>query len=133
MRRCAAAAFGLAIFALPHMARADDPLKYEDLVHCAATNIVVASLLSLNDGEIKNKPEIEAARGQAASLMMVATLGSKKGVDVVQADVSKETDVLIGIISDKTTSDGFVKYDVPSCHKLGKAAVEVTNDAKSGK
>ena len=132
-RQISAATAVLAAICLPNLASAEDGLKYEDLVHCAATNIVVASVLSLDDGETKNKTDIETYSNQAASLMVVATLGSNKDSKMVQADVSTETDKLIGILGDKTKSGPFIEKDVPTCNDLGKAAIEVVNEAKAGK
>lgn len=132
-RQFAAAIAALVAICLPTLASADDGLKYENLIHCAATNIVVASVLSLDDGETKNKTEIETYRTQAASLMVIATLGSNKDSKMVQSDVSTESDKLINILDDKTKSGTFIEQDVPTCNDLGKAAVQVVNDARAGK
>lgn len=119
--------------AAPTAAHADQGLKYENLVHCAATNIVVASLLSLENGETKNKTDIEAYRNQAAALMLVATVGEKQEPKVMQADVSAETTKLIELLNDKARSSVFIQHDVPACNDLGKAAAKVVSEAKSGR
>ena len=133
MKRIATVVAALAAFGLPGLASADDGLKYEDLVHCAATNIVIASVLSLNDGATKNKDDIEVSTNQAAALMTIATIGSKKDSKVVQGDVSKETDVLMDLVADKDKSSAWIEKDVPTCRDLGKAAIAVLDEAKSGK
>ena len=46
-------AVALAALSLPTMSSADDKLKYEDLIHCAAVNQVIAGVLSLDGGETK--------------------------------------------------------------------------------
>lgn len=132
-RQIAAATAALVAICLPTLASAADDLKYKDLIHCAATNIVVASVLSLDDGETKNKTEIDSYRTQAAALMVVATLSSNKDSKAVQEDVSKESDGLISVLGDNKQSKAFIETDVPTCNNLGKAAVEVVNEAKAGK
>ena len=131
--RFAAAGAALAALAMSGMANADDKLKYEDLVHCAATNVVVAGVLSLDDGQTKNKAQIDTFNSQAAALMAIASIGASKDTKVVQADMSKETDVIIALLGDKEKSKGFIDSEVPKCNTMGQAAVEVVNDSKSGK
>ena len=131
--RFAAAGAALAALSMSGMASADDKLKYEVLVHCAATNVVVAGVLSLDDGQTKNKAQIDTFNSQAAALMAIASIGASKDTKVVQADMSKETDVLIALLGDKEKSKGFIDTEVPKCNTMGQAAVEVVNDSKSGK
>lgn len=131
--RFAAAGAALAALAMSGMASADDKLKYEDLVHCAATNVVVAGVLSLDDGQTKNKAQIETFNSQAAALMAIASIGASKDTKVVQVDMSKETDAIIALLGDKEKSKGFIDSEVPKCNIMGQAAVEVVNDSKSGK
>lgn len=132
-RHFAIAAATLAAFALPGSASADDPLTYQDLVHCAATNIVIASVLSLDDGAVKNKTEIDAFTNQAAALMTVATTSSKKDAKVVQDDIRTESTALIDVVSDKDKSKAFIEKDVLTCNDLGKAALQVLNEDKPAK
>lgn len=51
MKRIATAVAALAAFGLPGLASADDGLKYEDLVHCDATHIVIAVLDEVKSGK----------------------------------------------------------------------------------
>ena len=129
----AAATAALVALSVPAMSSADDGLKYADLVHCAATNMVVAGVLSLDDGKVKNKDQINTINGQAAALMAIAAVTEKKEVDVVKADADKETDAIIEILKDKSKSSAFIETEVPKCNTLGQAAVEVINDTKKSK
>ena len=129
----AAATAALVAFSLPAMSSAEDKLKYEDLVHCAATNQVIAGVFSLDDGATKNKTQIETYNNQAQALQVIAAVGSSKEAKVVLDDTSKEVDVIIAVLGDKTKSDAFIKNEVPKCNSLGQAAVEVVNDAKKAK
>ena len=131
--RIAAASAALLALLASGMASADDKLKYEDLVHCAAANVVVAGVLSLDDGETKNKAKIETFKQQAAALMAIAAIGSSKDTNVVQDDMSKETDVIIALLGDKEKSKGFIDVEVPKCITMGQSAMEVVNEAKSAK
>ena len=131
--RIAAATAALMALSVSGMASADDKLKYEDLVHCAATNVVVAGVLGLDDGETKNKDQIETFKNQAAALMAIAAIGSSKDTKLVQVDMSKETDVIIALLGDKEKSKGFIDVEVPKCNTMGQAAVQVVDEAKSGK
>lgn len=132
-RHFATAAATLAAFTLPGIASADDPLTYQDLVYCAATNIVIASVLSLDDGAVKNKTEIDTFTNQAAALMTVATTGSKKDAKAVQEDIRTESTALIDVVSDKDKSEAFINKDVPTCNGLGKAALQGLNEDKPAK
>ena len=131
--RFAAATAALVALSLPAMSSAEDKLKYEDLIHCAATNMVVAGVLSLDGGETKNKSQIDTYNSQAAALMAIAAVSPSKEAEAVQADTSKETDVIIAVLGDKTKSSAFIQSEVPKCNTLGQAAVEVVNDVKNGK
>jgi hypothetical protein len=128
----AATAVALAAFSLPTMLSADDGLKYEDLVHCAATSLVVAQVLNMDDGAAKDKVTIEKMNNQAAALMAIASVGSSKETDVVIADTKKEEDAIIGIFggSDKSKSSAFIQTEVPKCKVMGEAAVEVLAEKK---
>ena len=129
----AAASVALIALSVPAISSAEDGLKYADLVHCAATNMVVAGVLSLDDGKVKNKDQIDTINGQAAALMAIAAVTEKKAVEVVKADADKETDVIIAVLGDKSKSGAFIETEVPKCNTLGQAAVEVINDAKKSK
>ncbi len=131
--KLAAAAVALAAFSLPTMLSADDGLKYDDLVHCAATSLVVAQVLDMDDGTVKDKVTIEKMNNQAAALMAIASVGSSKETDVVIADTKKEEDVIIAILgsSDKTKSSAFIQSEVPKCKTMGEAAVEVLAEKKA--
>lgn len=127
----AAATAALAALTFSTMSSADDGLKYEDLIHCAATNMVVAAVLGLDDGKVKNKDQIDTINGQAAALMAIASVGSKKEVDVVKADADKETDAIVAVLKDKDKKDAFISTEVPKCNTLGQAAVQVVSESKS--
>lgn len=131
--KLAAAVVALAAFSLPTMLSADDGLKYDDLVHCAATSLVVAQVLDMDDGTVKDKVTIEKMNNQAAALMAIASVGSSKETDVVIADTKKEEDVIIAILgsSDKTKSSAFIQSEVPKCKTMGEAAVEVLAEKKA--
>ena len=129
----AAASAALMALSVSGMASADDKLKYEDQVHCAATNVVIAGVLSLDDGQTKNKTQIDTFNSQAAALMAIASIGASKDTKVVQADMSKETDMIIALLGDKEKSKGFIDSEVPKCNSMGQAAVQVVNESKSSK
>lgn len=129
----AAATAALVALSLPTMSSAEDKLNYEDLIHCAATNKVIAEVFSLDDGATKNKTQIETYNNQAQALQVIAAVSSSKEAKVVVDDTSKEVRVIIAVFGDKTKSDDFIKTEVPKCNLLGQAAVEVVNDAKKAK
>lgn len=131
--RFVTATAAIVALSVPGMASADDKLKYENLVHCAATNIVVSGFLSFNDGETKNKTQIEAFNSQAAALMSIAAVGSNKATKLVQADVSKETDMIVAVLGDNNKSKTFIDTEVPKCDMMGQAAIEVINQVKAAK
>lgn len=131
--RCPTATAALMALSVPSMAGADDKLKYDDLIHCAATNMVVAGVLSLDDGKTANKDQIETFNGQAAALMAIASIGSKQETAAVMADTSKESDAIIAVLGDKEKSKGFIDTELPRCNTLGQAAIQVMNGPKTGK
>ena len=131
--RFAAATAALIAMSTPTISNAGDALKYEDFVHCAATNLVIAVVLSLDGGDVKNKDSIETYKKQALALEAVPVLGMKKDAEVVQADVSADTTLIIGNMSDKAKNQTFLDNDVPRCMKLGKAAFEAVEEAKQRK
>ena len=129
----AAATAALVALSVPAMASAEDGLKYDDLVHCAATNQVIAGVFSLDGGDVKNKDKIATYNNQAQALQVIAAVGSSKDAKVVLADTSKEVDVIIAVLGDSTKSKAFIEAEVPKCNSLGEAAVQVVADAKAGK
>lgn len=129
----AAVTAALVAFSMPAMASAEDGLKYDDLVHCAATNQVIAGVFSLDGGDVKNKDKIATYNNQAQALQVIAAVGSSKDAKVVLADTSKEVDVIIAVLGDSTKSKAFIETEVPKCNSLGEAAVQVVADAKAGK
>ena len=131
--RFAAAIAALAAVSMSSMASADDKLKYEDLIHCAATNMVVAGVLGLDDGKTKNKDVIDTFNSQAAALMAIASISSKKETAAVMADTSTESKVIIAVLANNDKSKIFIETELPRCKTLGQAAVEVVNGSKAGK
>lgn len=131
--RYAAAAAALVALSAPSIASADDGLQYNDLVHCAATNLVIAAVLSLDGGDVKNKDSIETFNNQAVALEVVATVGLKKDVEVVKADVDADSKQIIENMSDAAKNKTFVDVDVPKCMTMGKAAYDAVEEAKKGK
>ncbi len=131
--RFAAAAAALVALSAPTIASADDGLKYEDLIHCAATNLVIAAVLSLDDGEVKNKDSIETYNNQAVALEVVASVGLKKDVEVVKADVSADSKMIIENMGDTVKNKAFIDNDVPKCMTMGKAAYDAVEEAKKSK
>ena len=131
--RFAAAAAALVALSAPTIASADDGLKYEDLIHCAATNLVIAAVLSLDDGEVKNKDSIETYNNQAVALEVVASVGMKKDVEVVKADVSADSKMIIDNMGDTVKNKAFIDNDVPKCMTMGKAAYDAVEEAKKSK
>jgi len=129
--KIAAAAAAFAALSLPTVSSADDGLKYDDLIHCAATSIVVAQVLDTKDGE--NKATVDKMNNQAAALMAIASIGGKKDTDTVIADTKKEQDVVMAILGDNSKSSNFIQTEIPKCKTLGEAAVEVVNEKKDGK
>ncbi|MDL2353145.1 MAG: hypothetical protein QFC78_09905 [Pseudomonadota bacterium] len=131
--RFAAATAAFAALSFSTMSGADDKLKYEDLIHCAATNLVFSSVLGLNDGETKNKDQIETYNNQAAALMAIAAVSSKKESAAVQADTMTESKAIINVLTDGEKGKDFVNTEMPKCNTLGQAAVEVVNETKASK
>ncbi len=131
--RFAAAAIALVALSAPTVASAEDGLKYEDLVHCAATNLVIAAVLSLDGGEVKNKDSIETYNNQAIALEVVAAVGLKKDVEVVKADVSADSKMIIDNMGDTVKNKAFIDNDVPKCMTMGKAAYDAVEEAKKSK
>ena len=131
--RIAAVTAALLALSVSGIAGADEKLKYDDLIHCAATNMVVAGVLGLDDGKTKNKDQVETLNGQAAALMAIAAMGSSKETAVVMADTSKQSDAIIALLGNKEKSKGFIDSEIPRCNTLGQAAVQVVNDSKTGK
>lgn len=133
--RFAFASAALAAFSMSGIARADDKLKYEDLVHCAAITNVVVGVLSLDGGATKNKAQIDLFNSQATALQVIAAVSASKDAKLVLADTSKEVDVIVAVLGDKDKekSKSFIETEVPKCKTLGAAALEVVNDAKSSK
>lgn len=131
--RFAAAAIALVALSAPTVASAEDDLKYEDLVHCAATNLVIAAVLSLDGGEVKNKDSIETYNNQAIALEVVAAVGLKKDVEVVKADVSADSKMIIDNMGDTVKNKAFIDNDVPKCMTMGKAAYDAVEEAKKSK
>jgi len=131
--KLAVTAVALAAFSLPTMLSADDGLKYEDLVHCAATSLAVAQVLNIDDGTAKDTVTIGKMNDQAAALMAIASIGAKKDTDTVFADTMKEKTAIIDIFggSDKTKSSAFIQNEVPKCKTMGEAAVEVLAEKKA--
>ena len=117
----------------PTIASADDGLKYEDLIHCAATNIVIAAVLSLDGGDVKNKADIETFNNQTVALEVVATVGMKKDVEVVKADVDADSKQIISNMSDAAKNKTFIDVDVPKCMIMGKAAYDAVEEMKKSK
>lgn len=125
MKRIATIVAAFAALGLPGAASADDALTYQDIVHCAATNVVVASILSADGGDKRNKADIALARKQATALMTIAQQGSKKKIDVIYADVTSESDGITASLGDKAKEDAFYATDVPKCSHLGDAAIAI--------
>ena len=131
--RFAAATAALIALSVPNVASAADGLEYTDLVHCAATNLVVAAVLSLDGGDVKNKDSIETYNNQAIALEVVAAVGLKKDVEVVKADVSADSTAIINNMGDAAKNKTFIDVDVPKCLTMGKAAYDAVEEAKKGK
>lgn len=132
LRLTAAAAAMLALVA-PNVASADDGLKYEELVHCAAFNTVVAGVLSDGEGATKNKDNVDMLTKQSAALLAFATLSSDKKTDAVIADMNKESDVVIAELGKSEKMEAYLKENTSNCMTLGQAAVEVIEDLKKEK
>ncbi len=131
--RFVAATAALAALSFSTMSGADDKFKYEDLVHCAATNIVIASALSLDGGEVKNKDSIETSQSQAVALEVIATVGLGKDIDTVKADVDADSTLIINNMSDPAKNKVFLDNDVDRCMIMGKAAYKTVEEMKKGK
>ncbi len=131
--RFAAATAALLAMSAPSIASADDGLQYNDLVHCAATNMVIAAVLSLDGGDVKNKSDIETFNSQAVALQVVATVGMKKDVEVVKADVTADSKQIIDNMSDAAKNKTFIDVDVPKCMTMGKAAYDAVEEMKKSK
>ena len=131
--RFAAAAAALVALSAPSIASAEDGLQYNDLVHCAATNLVIAAVLSLDGGDVKNKDSIETYRNQAVALEVVATVGLKKDVEVVKADVDADSTLIVNNMSDTVKNKTFIDVDVPNCMIMGKAAYDAVEEMKKSK
>ena len=129
--KLAAAAAAFAMLSVPTVSSADDGLKYGDLIHCAATSLVVAQVLDTKDGE--NKATVDKMNDQAAALMAIASIASKKDTDTVIADTKVEQKAVVAILTDNSKSSDFIQNEVPKCKTLGEAAVEVINEKSAAK
>ncbi|MFM5924226.1 MAG: hypothetical protein ACKOPG_08590 [Novosphingobium sp.] len=129
--RIAAAAAALLAVAMPTASSAaDDGMSYDKLTHCAAFNMLLSQVMSVGDDKDKpeNKTQAETFTNQAAALMVVATVTSKKDPKVVQADVSAENDKMIASLSEKGAADKLVGDNLETCNAMGKAAYQAVQE-----
>lgn len=131
--RIVAAAAALLSLATPTVASADDGLNYNDLIHCAAFNQVVAGVLGLGDGAAKNKDQIETFNNQSVSLMVIAAVSADKDAETVAKEVSAKSDVMIDTLADESKQDAFLEENFDKCNSMGKAAAEVVAEATKDK
>lgn len=130
--RFAAAAAAMLALAVPTASNAaDDDLSYGKLTHCAAFNMLLAQVMSVGDGKDKpeNKQAAETFTNQAAALMVVATITSKKDPKAVEADVSSQNDAMINSLGQPGAADRLVNDNLETCNNLGKAAYAAVQEA----
>ncbi|MEQ1497741.1 MAG: hypothetical protein ABL914_03700 [Novosphingobium sp.] len=133
LRKAIAPLFALSAITVPTASQAESGLNYNDLVHCAAFNQVVAGVLGLDGGEVKNKDQIDQFNGYSVSLMVIAAVSADKDAKQVGAEVSTESDKIIEILGDSAKSDGYIEENMSTCVNMGKAAVEVVEEATKDK
>lgn len=111
----------LASLAAPASALDSSP-SYDDAVHCAAVNLILAQSLSASDAAA-NKPQIQARSDQAAALMILAAAKDGAGRDKVQADVIAKFGALSAALKDGGPGTGALnEAGTLQCEAMGKAA-----------
>ncbi|MBS3928369.1 MAG: hypothetical protein KGZ65_08145 [Sphingomonadales bacterium] len=128
-----AATAALAAAALPTTASAEDKLVYDDLVHCAAFNKVIADVMGSGADGAKNKAAVDTYNTQSLALMAIAAVGADKTAEVVLGDTNKRTEVVMTTMLDKATPSDYIKTNFDKCTTMGKAAVSIVEDSKKGK
>lgn len=112
---------------------AEDQLKYDDLVHCAAFNDVISEAMKVGDDAAKNKDKADAFSKQSVALMTIAAVGANKTADDVFSDTKKKSGELIGVMASDSTGKDFIAKNYEKCDVMGKAALSIIEDAKNGK
>lgn len=132
--RAIAAAAALFSMAMPSVATAQgEDLSYEKLTHCAAFTMLLSQVMSAGDGKDKpeNKASAETFTKQAAALIVVATVVSKKDAKVVQDDVFTQNGTMINSLGESGAAEKLINDNLETCNNLGKAALTaVTNVTK---
>lgn len=133
LRKAIAPLFALSALTVPTTSHAAGDLNYNDLVHCAAFNQVVAGVLGLDGGDVKNKDQIDQFNNYSVSLMVIAAVSADKDAKAVGADVSAESDKIIDALGDSAKSDSYIDDNMNTCVTMGKAAVQVVDEATKDK
>jgi hypothetical protein len=128
-----AATAALTALALPTTASAEDKLVYDDLVHCAAFNKVIAEVMGSGTDGAKNKATVDKYTTQSLALMAIAAVGANKTADVVLGDTNKRTEVVMATMLDKATPSDYIKTNFDKCTTMGQAAVSILEDSKKTK
>ncbi|MBN8499827.1 MAG: hypothetical protein J0M19_01590 [Sphingomonadales bacterium] len=110
----------------------NDELSYAKLTHCAAFNMLLGQVMS--SGTDKDKPENKASAetftNQAAALIVVATVVSKKDSKVVTDDVFAQNGAMLKSLSGAGAAESLVRDNLETCNNLGKAAYATITEKK---
>ena len=132
--QAAAAIVALAAGSMSGTASADDEVKYKDLIHCAAVNMVVASGLSGLD-KAKFKDAIKLLISQATALILMASVNEDPAAH--EDEASKQATMIMtelsGKAKDEAKSQAFFGSEVPRCVSMGQAANKEITDSPTGK
>ncbi len=129
--RAMAAAAALFSMAMPSASMAQsDELSYEKLTHCAAFNMLLSQVMNTGDGKDKpeNKASAETFTNQAAALIVVATVVSKKDSKVVTDDVFAQNGAMINSLGQSGAAEKLVTDNLETCNNLGKAAYAAVSE-----
>ena len=130
--RAIAAAAALFSMAVPTVSTAqDDSLSYPKLTHCAAFNMFLAQVMGMGADKDKaeNKVQAETFTNQAAALIVLATVVSKKDSEAVQGEVFAENETMMKSMSQEGAAEKLLQADLETCNNLGKAAYAALQEA----
>lgn len=132
--RAVAAAAAMFAMAMPTVstAQAKDDLSYEKLTHCAAFNMLVSTVMSTGKDKdsAESKATAETFTNQAAALIVVASIISKKDTKVVQEDVFAQNDKMVNSLGQTGAAEKLVNDNFATCNDLGKAAYAAITEKK---
>lgn len=123
----AAAVAGSALAGAGHAFAADGP-TYDGVTQCAAFNMLMAQAYSAGDDAAANKDEIELYTGQAAALMVIATMMQGTESAAVTAEIKRKNDAMVALVSDEKAFGKLLDDNFEVCTSMGKAAKSVVDE-----